>query len=461
MNASSSTHPAGGLPRVIDNGCLELTSVIGTGAYGVVYLGIDYKYAQPLWRAVKCLRRHGLDSRQKHFQRREIALHRLASAHPSIIAMDRMIEEGDNVYVVMEFGEEGDLFAMITDKQRYVGDDELIRDVFLQLLDGVAWLHSLGISHRDIKPENIVCSQDGTRVRICDFGLATSEQESSEFGCGSTFYIAPECLGDWFPENTSYPTRPGDVWSLGVILVNLVCGRNPWRIASPSDESFNSFLNDPNFLRRILPISSQCLFVLQQIFTINPAERISLAALRKLVMEVETFTMGEEELRLAHYAAQNPSSETPTPQYQASADSSLMPLQEIPEGYEVEGDSTYQEEWQTSITEEQTVFVFDELETPSLRADSGSGDGEHTTSPLHQSRSSSSNGGSLPPTPQLLAEGGLILPNHQQQHHHQYQHHHQFFEILKGKTPSSISELRVNPISPEITTGNSPNPFFR
>lgn len=52
-------------------------------------------------------------------------------------------------------------------------------------------MHSLGISHRDIKPENIVCSQDGTRVRICDFGLATSEERSSEFGCGSTFYIAP------------------------------------------------------------------------------------------------------------------------------------------------------------------------------------------------------------------------------------------------------------------------------
>ncbi|WVR04248.1 hypothetical protein IAU60_001248 [Kwoniella sp. DSM 27419] len=429
MNASSSSHPAGGSPQVIDNGYLDLISVIGTGAYGVVYLAVDHKYGQPVYRAVKCLRRHGLDSRQRHFQRREIALHRLASAHPSIIAMDRIIEEGDYTYVVMDYGDEGDLFAMITDRQRYVGDDELIRDVFLQLLDGVAWLHSLGISHRDIKPENIVCSHDGTRARICDFGLATSERVSSEFGCGSTFYIAPECLGDWFPDNTSYPTRNGDVWSLGVILVNLVCGRNPWRIASPSDESFNSFLEDPTFLRRILPISSQCLFVLQQIFTINPAERITLPALRKLILEIDTFSMDEEELRYAHYSAQNPSA-VATPQYESVE--ALLPVQES------------HEDWT-----EETVFVFDELETPSLRADSGS-----PLSPVNRSRSCSSNGGSLPPTPQMLADHDLSTL-------HQQYNQTQLYEALKGKTPSSISELRVNPISPQIVTSSPINPFFR
>jgi serine/threonine protein kinase len=74
---------------------------------------------------------------------------------------------------------------------QYVGNNELIKDVFLQLLDGIAWLHQLGIAHRDIKPENIVCSEGGTRLRIVDFGLATSETTSTEFGCGSTFYIAP------------------------------------------------------------------------------------------------------------------------------------------------------------------------------------------------------------------------------------------------------------------------------
>ncbi|ORY24118.1 kinase-like domain-containing protein, partial [Naematelia encephala] len=291
------------LPRMIDNGRVELHGTIGTGAYGQVYLAIDRRYSQPAWRAVKCLRRNGLDARQKHFQRREIALHRLASSHPSIVHMDRLIEDGEHLYVVMDYGEEGDLFAMITDKQRYVGDDELIRSVFLQLVDGIAFLHSLGIAHRDVKPENIVCSEHGTRVRICDFGLATSEVESGEFGCGSTFYIAPECLGDWDPEQKSYPTRPGDVWSLGVILVNLVCGRNPWRIASPTDESFNAFLRDPYFLRRILPISEDCLYVLTRIFTLEPSERASLPELRQLITEVRSFTMTEEELLRAHAAA--------------------------------------------------------------------------------------------------------------------------------------------------------------
>jgi serine/threonine protein kinase len=128
-HASSShplQHPAAGSPRFIDDGYIELISVIGTGAYGVVYLALDSRYCydngQPVVRAVKCLRRYGLDERQRHFQRREIALHRLASGHPSIITMNRLLEEGNWIYMVMEYGDEGDLFSMITDKQRVSRD---------------------------------------------------------------------------------------------------------------------------------------------------------------------------------------------------------------------------------------------------------------------------------------------------------------------------------------------------
>lgn len=119
--SSNSLHVAGGSLQFIDGGFIELVAVIGTGAYGVVYLAVDSRYPQPVYRAIKCMRRSGLDERQKHFQRREMGLHRLASGHPSIITMDRIFEEGDYIYVVMDYGDEGDLFSMITDKKRVSG----------------------------------------------------------------------------------------------------------------------------------------------------------------------------------------------------------------------------------------------------------------------------------------------------------------------------------------------------
>lgn len=439
-DASSSRRPLP--PRYIDNNHVELLRSIGSGAYGEVYLAVDARPdpTDPQYRAVKCLRRFGLDKRQRHFQRREIGLHCLASNHPGIIRMDRLVEEGDYTYVIMDFGDEGDLFSMITDKQRYVGDDELIRDVFLQLLDGVHHLHSLGIAHRDVKPENIVCSDNGTRVRLCDFGLATSEAHSTEFGCGSTFYIAPEGLGDWFPKSATYATRPGDVWSLGIILVNLVCGRNPWRIASPQDESFNSFLADPRFLKRILPISDDCLYILSRIFTLNPEERVTLPELRELICAIGTFHLTEDECRLAHANAQ----QTQTVSRTQSED--------LGNTLDVILDEEMSWPTHTHGTEEDGVFHFDDdravsvdeddNETPSLRTDSGSPSPEN----LH-SRSGSSTGGSMPPTPLLGVEGAdaRLLQVHGGR---------AVWEALnKGRLAADV-------VSPDVLSAGSTSPFF-
>ena len=102
----------------IDNGRLEFLQVLGVGAYGVVYLAVDLHSPQPVYLAVKCLLRAKLDSRQRHFQRREIALHQLAARHPNVVTLHKVFEEGDYIYVVMDFYDEGDLFGMITERQR-------------------------------------------------------------------------------------------------------------------------------------------------------------------------------------------------------------------------------------------------------------------------------------------------------------------------------------------------------
>ncbi|EDN02255.1 Ran1-like serine/threonine protein kinase, negative regulator of sexual conjugation and meiosis, nitrosative stress-induced transcript [Histoplasma capsulatum] len=170
----------------------------------------------------------------------------------------------------------------------FVGNDFLAKRAFLQILDAVQYCHSIGIYHRDLKPENILVTDHGMTVKLADFGLATTDYYTSDFGCGSTFYMSPECQQS---TPRPYASAPNDVWSLGVILVNLSCGRNPWKRASTEDSTFRAFLKDPQFLRTILPLSPELNSILRRIFECDPQKRISISELRKLIVECPRFTL--------------------------------------------------------------------------------------------------------------------------------------------------------------------------
>ncbi|KAG8525907.1 uncharacterized protein KY384_000669 [Bacidia gigantensis] len=170
-------------------GWLELTGVLGVGAYGVVYTAIDIHTHVPY--AVKALNKVGLDSRSRRFQQREIQLHHEASHHPNVVSLVKIMESEDCTFVVLEFCPEGDLFSNITEEGRYLGNDTMAKGAFLQILDAVQFCHSIGIYHRDLKPENILVSNGGWTVKLADFGLATQESVTDDFGCGSTFYMSP------------------------------------------------------------------------------------------------------------------------------------------------------------------------------------------------------------------------------------------------------------------------------
>lgn len=168
---------------------LELTGILGVGAYGVVYTAIDI-HTQVMY-AVKALNKSGLDPRQLKYQQREIKLHHMASQHPNVVSLVSIMDAPDCTYVVIDFCPEGDLFSSITDKGLFVGNDALVKRIFLQILDAVQYCHSLGVYHRDLKPENILVTDQGMTVKLADFGLATTDLFSSDFGCGSTFYMSP------------------------------------------------------------------------------------------------------------------------------------------------------------------------------------------------------------------------------------------------------------------------------
>lgn len=159
------------------------------GAYGVVYTAFDVHTNVPY--AVKALNKNGLDSRQRSFQKREIQLHHEASHHPNVVSLVKIMDSEDCTFVVLEFCPEGDLFSSITEKGNYLGNDIMAKHAFLQILDAVEFCHSIGIYHRDLKPENILVFDGGLTVKLADFGLATREYITNDFGCGSTFYMSP------------------------------------------------------------------------------------------------------------------------------------------------------------------------------------------------------------------------------------------------------------------------------
>lgn len=264
------------------SGCIQLTDILGVGAYGVVYKAIDINTG--MLYAVKALNKLGLDPRQRTFQQREIQLHQQVSRHPNVVTMFDVVESPDCTFVILEFCSEGDLFSKITEEGLYVGNDQLAKNIFLQILDAVSYCHSLGIYHRDLKPENVLVTDDGLTVKLADFGLATSEWSTSDFGCGSTFYMSPECQQTNAKPFAAYSSVANDIWSLGVILVNLTCGRNPWKRASTEDSTFRAYMKDSSFLKTILPLSDELDCILRRVFHPNPAQRLSIPEFRDMII---------------------------------------------------------------------------------------------------------------------------------------------------------------------------------
>ena len=114
---------------------------------------------------------------------------------------------------------------------------------------------------------------------------------------GWTTYLdtTAECIGEDY-DYQPYSTEASDVWALGVILTNLVAGRNPWNLAVSSDKNYLEYLADPCYLRKMLPISMQASEILRAIFNPDPVARIPIHELRMRVREVTTFFMTDEEI---------------------------------------------------------------------------------------------------------------------------------------------------------------------
>lgn len=149
---------------------------LGKGHFASVYLAIEK--ATGLKFAVKKFERRMGDSQRSQTEglQQEIAV-LMSVSHPNVLCLKDTFDEADGVYLILELAPEGELFNWIVMKQK-LSEDET-RKVFIQLLQGIKYLHERNIVHRDIKPENILLTDKNLSVKLADFGLAKIIGEES------------------------------------------------------------------------------------------------------------------------------------------------------------------------------------------------------------------------------------------------------------------------------------------
>ncbi|KAF1949347.1 lanosterol 14-alpha-demethylase [Byssothecium circinans] len=203
---------------------------LGKGHFASVYLCVE-KNSGIRYAVKKFEKRTGPGERSKmEGLQQEIAV-LMGVSHPSLLCLKDTFNEDDGVYLVLELAPEGELFNLIVMKQKL--SEAEARKVFVQLFQGVKYLHERNIVHRDIKPENILLTDKDLHVKLADFGLAKiiGEESFTTTLCGTPSYVAPEILES---SNHRRYTRAVDVWSLGVVLYICLCGFPPF-----SDELYS------------------------------------------------------------------------------------------------------------------------------------------------------------------------------------------------------------------------------
>lgn len=234
----------------------QIESALGYGGMGVVYRALDQQTGRPV--AIKAFfPPPGLEEGTRRFQREFRTLTRLQ--HPRIVKVFDYGEEGGMPFYVMEFIAGMDLSGLRRARGGRLPVREAI-EIAMQLCDALAYIHSQGVIHRDLKPSNVMLedeslpqsSANGFSIKLVDFGLAkftdaTVNLTQSGIMLGTINYISPE-------QGQALPIDPrADLYSLGVMLFELVTGQLPYIADTPVAVLLQHITQTPPSLRSLEP----------------------------------------------------------------------------------------------------------------------------------------------------------------------------------------------------------------
>ncbi|KAA1472090.1 Pkinase-domain-containing protein [Dentipellis sp. KUC8613] len=252
---------------------------VGKGASGHVKIARHRRTGQLA--AVKILpldlvfsSRTSLKSRQAKSEKqrlgidREIIMMKLMN-HPNIMRIYDVYEGDNELYLILEYVEGGELFDFLVNRGKLPPLEALA--YFKQIIYGLSYAHAFSIIHRDLKPENILIhSLNPPLIKIADWGMAAFAPPSLqlETSCGSPHYASPEIVNGHKYEGTAT-----DIWSCGVILFALLTGRLPF-----DDKNVRILLSKVKSGKYDLPpwVDPQAKDLVKRMLVVDVAHRITI-----------------------------------------------------------------------------------------------------------------------------------------------------------------------------------------